>query len=165
MGMHRQRQGGRRIGLLTEAGRELEPIVFGLGTWGARWAFGDPRPDELDSELLVWWMHTRIDADPLPDRKVILHLRFSDEPKLFWLVVESGQASVCLTDPGFEVDVTIRSDMVTMYKVWLGRVPIRSAIASGHIELDGTRALVRRMPQVLELSPIAQTVANTPVGR
>src|SRR3954467_9862720 len=25
---------------LTDAGRDLEPVVFGLATWGARWTFG-----------------------------------------------------------------------------------------------------------------------------
>jgi DNA-binding HxlR family transcriptional regulator len=33
---------------LTEAGRELQQLIDMLGAWGARWAFGDPRPDELD---------------------------------------------------------------------------------------------------------------------
>ena len=52
--------------LLTECGRELEPIVFGLGQWGARWTFGDPDPDELDAEVLVWWMHKRLDTSGSP---------------------------------------------------------------------------------------------------
>src|SRR5215831_17193945 len=33
--------------VLSDAGRELEPIVFGLGAWGARWTFGEPTADEL----------------------------------------------------------------------------------------------------------------------
>src|SRR3982074_1506784 len=32
---------------LTPAGRELQSIIDLLGEWGARWAFGDPRPNEL----------------------------------------------------------------------------------------------------------------------
>jgi hypothetical protein len=30
-------------------------IVFGPAERGARWAFGDPRPDELDPTVLVRW--------------------------------------------------------------------------------------------------------------
>jgi DNA-binding HxlR family transcriptional regulator len=37
---------------LTEAGRELQQLIDMLGAWGARWAFGDPRPDELLLELI-----------------------------------------------------------------------------------------------------------------
>src|SRR3977135_967513 len=29
---------------LTEAGRDLQPVVEVIGNWGARWAFGDPDP-------------------------------------------------------------------------------------------------------------------------
>src|SRR5262249_13961446 len=30
---------------LTAAGRELQPLIDALGEWGARWAFGPPRPN------------------------------------------------------------------------------------------------------------------------
>ena len=51
---------------LTPAGRDLQPVVFGLAEWGARWAFGEPDPDELDADLLLWWLHRRLDARTLP---------------------------------------------------------------------------------------------------
>lgn len=145
---------------LTRAGEDLRPIVFGLGEWGAKWSFGDPEPAELDPELLVWWMHTRIDTSVLPDRRWVIHLRFTDEPKQFWLVVESGTPSVCLADPGFEVDVTMISELATLYRVWLGQLPISQAIGDGRITFEGPTALVRRMPKVLELSPVAEMVAS-----
>jgi DNA-binding HxlR family transcriptional regulator len=145
--------------LLTEAGRDLQPLVFGFGEWGAKWTFGDPDPVELDPELLVWWMHTRIDATELPDRRCVLQLLFSDAPERFWLVVESGEASVCVSDPGYEVDVVIRSDLASLYEVWLGRVPLRKALRDGRVEFSGPSALTRRMPAVLQLSPVAEIVA------
>lgn len=151
--------------LLTEAGRELEPVVFGLGSWGARWTFGDPASDELDAELLMWWVHTRLDTSALPERRVVLRFDFSDDPRPFWIVIEATGPSVCLSDPGYEIDVTTHSDLDTMYQVWLGRLPVRSAIRSGRLRFEGPSALVRRMPGVLQLSPIAELVATTPSGR
>lgn len=144
--------------VLTDSGRELEPIVFGIGEWGVRWTFGDPDPDELDPELLVWWMHTRIDTSELPDRRFVLHIRFTDHPQRFWLVVESGEASVCMSDPGYEVDVTTSSDMTTLYRVWLGHLPVKKAVRDGALSFEGPPALTRRMPQVFMLSPISDTV-------
>ena len=146
--------------LLTDAGRGLEPIVFGLGEWGARWTFGDPDPQELDAQLLVWWMHTRLDTSVLPGRRHVLHLRFSDDPRLFWIVVESGVPSVCMTDPGFEIDVTINTDVGSLYQVWLGRLPVKDAIRSGRLEFAGPSSLTRRMPAVLQLSPVAEMVTR-----
>ena len=146
--------------LLTESGRALEPIVFGLGEWGARWTFGDPDPVELDAQLLVWWMHTRFDTSGLPGRRQVFHVRFTDDRRLFWIVIEAGAPSVCLADPGFEVDVTITADVGSLYQVWLGRLPVKEAIRSGRLRFEGPGALTRRMPAVLQLSPIADVVSS-----
>jgi DNA-binding HxlR family transcriptional regulator len=144
--------------LLTQAGRELEPIVFGLGEWGAKWSFGDPDPEELDAQLLVWWMHTRLDTTDFPGRRHVLHIRFTDDSRLFWVVIESGDPSVCLVDPGFDVDVTITTDVSSLYQVWLGRLPLRDAVRTGQVEFAGPPSLCRRMPSVLKLSPVADLV-------
>lgn len=144
--------------LLTDAGRELEPIVFGLGAWGARWSFGDPEPAERDPELLVWWMHTRLDTSELPGDHHVLHISFRDDPRRFWIVVERGTPSVCLSDPGFEVDVTIATDVDALQQLWLGRLRLRDAVRDGRVEFLGPSALTRRMPRVLLLSPLAPVV-------
>lgn len=145
--------------LLTGSGRELEPIVFGIGAWGARWTFGDPETAELDAELLVWWMHTRLDTSELPGRRQVFHVRFSDDSRRFWIVIESASPSVCTTDPGFEVDVTISSDVGTLYQVWLGRLPLLDALRSGLLAFEGAAAFTRRMPVILRLSPVAAVVS------
>lgn len=141
--------------LLTPSGRELEPIVFGLGAWGARWTFGEPDPDELDPALLVWWMHTRLDTSDFPGRRHVLQIRFTDDPQRYWIVVEAGVPSVCDSDPGFEVDVVVTSDVRSLYDVWLGRIPIRDAMRDGRLEFVGPSALTRRMPAVFQFSPVA----------
>ncbi|WP_306356658.1 MULTISPECIES: helix-turn-helix domain-containing protein [unclassified Nocardia] len=68
---------------LTAAGRDLEPILFGLGHWGARWTFGEPQPEELDADLLVWWMHTRLDTSSFPGKRQVLGVRFTDDPRRY----------------------------------------------------------------------------------
>ena len=145
--------------LLTEAGRDLRPIVFGLGEWGAKWMFGEPDPDEMDAELLSWWMQNRIDCSLLPDRRVLLHLRYTDDPNLFWFVMEGGSASVCVSDPGYEVDITVTSDLCTMHRVWLGHLPIKQALRDGSMVLDGQRALTRLVPDLFLLSQFSDAVA------
>lgn len=146
--------------LLTGAGRELMPIVFGLGEWGARWTFGDPQPSELDADLLVWWMHTRLDTSGFPGKRQVFHVRFTDDKRPFWIVVESGGPSVCHVDPGFETDVTITSDVASLYQVWLGRLPVDEAVRSGRLSFTGPGVLTRRMPSVLRLSPVAEAVRS-----
>ncbi|WP_278262267.1 helix-turn-helix domain-containing protein [Nocardia sp. AG03] len=144
--------------LLTEAGSALEPILFGLGEWGARWTFGAPREDELDATLLVWWMHQRLDTTALPGRRQVLQIRFTDDVRRFWIVIEAGIPSVCETDPGYPVDVTVVADVAGLYEVWLGRMPLAHAQRTGRVQFHGPPALTRRMPMVLQLSPVADYV-------
>lgn len=152
-----ERSGTRYV--LTPSGRALEPVVFGLAQWGADWMFGDPQPEELDAQLLVWWMHTRVDTSVLAGDRHVLHLRFDDDARRFWILVEHGTPSVCMTDPGFPVDVTISSDVASLYAVWLGRLPLTAALRSGRVHLDGSTAVTRRLDEVLQLSPVAPFVA------
>lgn len=145
--------------VLTPAGEELRPIVFGLGAWGAAWQFGEPRGDELDPELLLWWAHDRLDFTLLPDRRIVLEFRFDDERRRFWIVRDAAGASVCTTEPDFEVDVRIEGGLARLYEVWLGRVDLRLAIKHGLLRITGVPELVRHMPDVLLLSPVAPLVA------
>jgi hypothetical protein len=77
---------------------------------------------------------------------------------LYWIVIEQGVPSVCLTEPGFEVDVTITSDLATLHQVWLGRLPVKDALKSDRLEFEGPTSLTRRMPTALRLSPVAEFV-------
>jgi DNA-binding HxlR family transcriptional regulator len=141
--------------LLTDAGRELEPVVFSIGAWGAAWAFGEPEEHELDPETLVWWIHKRMDTSDLPGRRQVFHIRFTDDRRRYWILVEDGTPSICVTDPGFDVNVTITSDVASLYEVWLGRLPLKDALRTGRVSFEGSSTFVRRMPSVLQLSPVS----------
>jgi DNA-binding HxlR family transcriptional regulator len=145
--------------VLTPSGDELRPIVFALGSWGAKWQFGDPREDELDPELLLWWIHDRLDFSSLPDRRIVIGFVFRDVRRRFWIVKDAAGPSVCTQDPGYDVDVIIESDLATMHKVWLGGVDLRAAVRNGSVQLHGPPAIVRRVPDLLQLSPVAAAVA------
>ncbi len=149
--------------VLTAAGADLRSVVFGLGEWGARWQFGDPREAELDPELLLWWVHRRLDVDALPPQRVVLEFRFRGERRRFWIVKDAAGPSLCTSDPGFETDVVVEADLAAMYKVWLGRLPLRAALKDGSVALSGPSGLLRCIPAAFELSPIAPIVAA--VGR
>jgi DNA-binding HxlR family transcriptional regulator len=150
---------------LTQAGRELEPLVFGLGEWGAKWQFEDPRESELDPELLMWWVHTRLDYSRLPDAaRTVIEFQFTDRREHYWILRETQGPSVCNADPGFEVDAWVRSDLSTMYQVWLGSLDLRAAIQEARVELRGREAVVRRLPEVFQLSQIAGIVAAVKQG-
>ena len=142
---------------LTAAGEDLRPLVFGLAEWGARHAFGNPRPEELDPEVLMWWLHGRIDTTEL-SRRAVIQVDVTDRRRVFWLVIEPGDASVCYTDPGFEVDALMRSDLATLYRMWEGEIELLDAVKAGTVDFTGPRWIVSGLPRWLEFSPIAPYV-------
>lgn len=144
---------------LTESGRDLQPVVFGLATWGARWTFGEPMADELDPDLLLWWLHRQLDTTQLPRPRFTVFVPFTDHPKRYWIVVED-EASLCLSDPGFEVDITVRTDRSELYRTYLGRTSLRQAHNQGTVGLEGSPQAVRSFVEAFGQSPVAEIVSS-----
>ena len=143
----------------TPACEDLRVIIFGLAEWGARWAFGDPRPDELDPTVLMWWIRGGIDPRPFGERRTVLHVRLPEGRRSrFWFVVQHHDVSLCFTDPGHEVDITLESSLSVLYQVWEGVIELPAAARDGLVVLHGRRDLLLRLPDVLQLSPVAPYV-------
>jgi DNA-binding HxlR family transcriptional regulator len=115
---------------LTPAGRDLAGCVDALGEWGAKWAFGDPLPDELDPDLVVAWIARHTDPERLPEKRTVVQFECRAPKRRYWLVLEPDEVSVCRQAPGFDVDVTIEADAEQLYELYFGRTTLRdSAIA------------------------------------
>lgn len=145
---------------MTDAGQDLLPVVFGLAEWGARWAFGEPAAEELDPDLLMWWLHRQLDTDTLAAARFTAYVHFDDHPKRYWVVVEADdEASLCTSDPGFDVDVELRTDRATLYQVYLGRSSLASTQRDGALELVGSTRATRAFVRAFQPSPVAHLVA------
>jgi DNA-binding HxlR family transcriptional regulator len=142
---------------LTEAGREIGPVIGQIGQWGQRWA-RDIRPEDLDPGWLVWNMHRRLDTGAMPSRRTVLHIEFTDAPRNdrnFWLIVDAGNVEVCLKPPGFPVDLVVRTRVRTMAEVWRGIRALPAEIRAGSVQLEGHSAVKRAFPGWLLLSVYA----------
>jgi DNA-binding HxlR family transcriptional regulator len=143
---------------LTAAGRELQPVVHVIGEWGASWAFPDPDPAELDTDLLMRWISRHIAHDQLPAERRVVRFDFTTPQQRYWLVLQPGDASVCLQHPGFDDDVIVTSDASTMYDVYFGRVSLGEAMRAGDLSLNGTPSNTRAFPRWLKGSSFAPQV-------
>lgn len=133
---------------LTDAGEQLGAAMQPLGDWAARWIVDDPAPAELDPELLGLWMSRHVAADRLPARRVVVDLDLhGPRPRRLWLVLEHGsEPSVCLTDPCLDEDAYVYVQAATseLYRVYMGRTDLPTAIERGEVQLSGAPSLVRR---------------------
>ncbi len=94
----------------------------------------------------------------MPTGRTVLGFEFSGAPRdcrRFWLVNENGDVDMCLKDPGYEVDVYVRSDLRRFIEAWRGIRDLRAEIRAGGIELFGPPTLTRRFPEWLKLSQLA----------
>ncbi len=134
---------------LTQAGQELLPAINALRAWGENWAFGDPTPEELNPVLLMWWMRGRVDTARLTERRTVAQFDFSFGARdvSFWLVMTHEDVTLCLTDPGFAIDVQVTADLATFYKLYGGRISYHDALHSYGVRVEGLPRLVRAFPQ------------------
>ena len=144
---------------LTPAGHDLQKVIQRFGAWGVRWAFGEPRPEELDPVLLLWKMHRRVRRDLLPAARTVVEFNFSGRHgKRLWLVLTPHEVSVCLKPPGFDTDLIVRSDLADFFQLWLGYVDYPTALRSRRLSLEGPNRLVRDFPRWFMWSPMARFV-------
>ena len=145
---------------LTDAGRDLKPVVEAAGVWGQRWIETEASLKNLDPNLLMWDMRRNIDPTPLPPRRSVIQVIFSDlaEAKRNWwlIVTPDSEADLCSVDPGFDVDLYLATDLRTMTEIWMGYTTIRRAKESGKLTVTGNRQLETKLGTWLTLSPFAK---------
>ena len=159
LGIVERRDGRYR---LTSAGRQLGDALHQLGDWVARWIIEDPAPAELDPELLGLWLSRHVAPDELPFRRVVVDFDLTGPRSgRIWLVLERGsEPSVCLTDPCLNEDayLYVQAETRELYRVYMGRLDLPTAIGNGAVRLDGAPALVRQFRRWFTWSAFAPTV-------
>jgi DNA-binding HxlR family transcriptional regulator len=83
---------------LTEAGRELKPVIEAIGCWGQRWIDLEASLEKLDPNLLMWDMRRNIDPKPIPPSRTTVQVIFKDlaeNRRNWWLVVDPDREVDC----------------------------------------------------------------------
>ncbi len=132
---------------LTQAGQELMVVVNSLRVWGEAWAFGDPKPEELDPVLLMWWLRRRASMEQRPDRQTVIQFDFHGAEKAsFWLILTRADVTLCLVNPGFEIDLLVTADLAIFFKLWRGRISYQVALNDYDFKVEGITSLIRAFP-------------------
>ena len=144
---------------LSQAGRELKTVIESLGAWGLRCSYCEPQPEELVSGLLVWKIHHLINRELLTDRRTVVEFDFTGpHARRVWLLLEPRECSVCVTPPGFDSDLIVRTDLALFYRVWLCQVDYAEALRCRELVVDGPPALAKQLPRWFMFSPMARFV-------
>ena len=115
----------------------------------------------------MWDLHRRLDLDRMPPGRTVIRFCFADQPppkRYRWIVRTQEGVELCISDPGFEVDLFVETDSRTITFVWYGDMPLKKAIADGAITLDGPHRLCAAFPSWLLLNPRAPVPRRSPLA-
>ena len=137
----------------TQRAIDLEPALDALGKWAqcnieAREALGN-----TDVSNLMWHMRDYVLMDELPARQVVIQFRFSDpglDYDTYWVLTRPGMpVEICTDIPGFDIDLFVETDSVSLPAILLGRTTIAREIDTGRLFLSGDARLARTMDRWL----------------
>ena len=132
---------------LTDRGRELEPVVIGLGRWGALAPF-PPGGMRIGVDSTVLALKTLFDAEAAEGLDATLELRLDGQR--FSVAVADGALAVA-RGPADSPEAVIATDPGTLTGLlWTGLSPA-DAESAGSVTFEGKRAVIRRF---LKLFPL-----------
>ena len=147
---------------LTASGRDLAPIIRGLGRWALKWVDTDCSLANLDVRLLMWNVRRNLRPDPMPARRVVVEFHYPELPSdqgRYWLIIAPDQpVDLCSIDPGFEIDLMVTADLRAMTSAWMGLSDFEAELRDQRIELDGDAKLAGSFTRWIGRSGLAGPV-------
>lgn len=129
---------------LTPAGQALAPVLQQLSAWGHAHAVADLRREDMEPSYLMWVAHKTLRLEHR--ERVVLAYELLDAPagrRRWWIVAEGAQTELCLKNPGFPVDLMVRTKLRPMSLLLLGKLSPQEAVRSGAVSLQGATELAR----------------------
>jgi DNA-binding HxlR family transcriptional regulator len=155
----------------TEAAIALEPALNALAQWAQCFIEAEVALCTATVSNLMWKMRAAFDDDALPRRRVVMQFRFCDpelEYNTYWAILQPGApAEICTSIPGFDIDLYVETNRVSMHGILLGRTTVAAELANGQLYLSGDPVLARTMHRWLKLGDYArfEGIAQLPETR
>lgn len=155
-----ERAGSNGAYAATDAGRDLSGIINAMGAWGVRWLIPPGGPIELDPDGLMQWIGRHVMLRELPERRVVIRFELRARPRrYFWLVLRTGDASLCPEHPGFPEDVFVTARPTDLYRLVVGQQSLADAMEGGTVRIEGPPSLIRSLPTWLILRASGPPIA------
>jgi DNA-binding HxlR family transcriptional regulator len=143
----------------TEKAAELDPILQGLAKWPQRHIKAEIALEDHDADVLMWTLQGRIIVKELPQRRNVVRFNFADATSpasTYWFIWKPGDTvELCASDPGFDVDLYIETEVAVMTGIYLGRKAFAREIDSECFFMSGDQRLAKTIQRWLKLSVYA----------
>jgi DNA-binding HxlR family transcriptional regulator len=136
---------------LTERGRELEPIMLALGSWGVRVPL-PPAPATLSATSVLLFLRTSAHPDPKAPSTIY---RFELGDRVWTIRTASGQVYVEPGEPA-RADASLRADPETLNTMLDDPATLDAAVSAGSVAVAGDVPALRGLLQAVAIpSPAA----------
>ncbi len=136
---------------LTDWGRDLEPVIIALGSWGVH-SPAFPRDAGIGTTSIVLALRTMYDPSKLKGFEGRFELRIGEDR--FRLAVTDGKFEAMRGEQS-DADAVLTTNPDTLASLMGGR-PLSDAIAAGEIEIEGP---VKKVERLISLFPLPEPVA------
>jgi DNA-binding HxlR family transcriptional regulator/putative sterol carrier protein len=130
---------------LTEAGRELEPVILSLARWGMR-HLPPARPEDLKRpEWMLLSLRARFRPDQATGVRETYEFRIDDE--IYHARVEDDRVTTrrgTAADP----DLVLITDADTLFELASETLELETAMAEGRLKLEGDPEAFERMGRI-----------------
>lgn len=133
----------------TERAIALEPALDALGTWAQCNIEAREALMNTDVSMMMWKMRALIFTDELPKRQIVMQFRFNDpglDYDTYWVLLRPGSPTeICSEIPGFNIDLFIETERVSLASILLNRTTIAREKEEGRLFVSGDSLLERTM--------------------
>lgn len=133
----------------TQRAIDLEPTLEAMGKWAQCNIEAQDALENLTVSKLMWQMRNYIDPDKLPKRQLVFQFRFTDlglEYDKYWALIKPGFPNeICTTIPGYDVDLFIETNCMSLSSIILNRTTIARELENGRLFLGGDAMIARTM--------------------
>jgi len=137
----------------TRRAIELEPALDALGKWAQCNIEARDALMNTDVSTLMWQMRALVFVEELPKRQIVIQFRFSDpglDYDTYWVLVRPGcPTEICSEIPGFDIDLFIETNLVSLAAILLSRASIDREKEEGRLFVSGDALLERTMDRWL----------------
>lgn len=150
----------------TQRAAAFDRVLKELAVWAQCNIEAQSAVEDTDVSTMMFQMHAWIKTEAFPSQQVVIQFRFSD-PDLpnnkYWVVYRPGaKVEICSTIPGFDVDLYIETDRVSLCSILVGRASYAKEQEKGRLFMSGDAYLARTIDQWL---PSRTKEADHPVLR
>lgn len=94
------------------------------------------------------WISRHVMLHELPPQRVVIRFELRGRGhRYFWLVLRTGEASLCPEHPGFPEDLFVAASTPNLYRLVVGQWSLERSMAEGSVRVEGPPALVRSLPR------------------